>query len=281
MSVANPEQAKHWNSDESGHWVSYQKRYDRMLAPFGHMVLEAAQLASGESLLDVGCGCGDTTRAASALVDPGEALGVDLSAPMLARARTDAESQGLTNVAFVQGDAQVHRFDPASFDVLISRFGVMFFADPVAAFANLRRATRPGGRLAFVSWQPMIENEWLLVPGAAIAENVAMPDLGSPDAPGMFALSDRDKTRRYFTSAGWTDVEITPRRTEMLLGGGGTMDDTVEFLRSGPIGRTLLDGVDTRIEKKAIEAVRGSLANFERPDGVRLGAAVWIVCAKA
>ena len=146
MSIANTEQAEHWNTGPGvAHWVANQARYDRMHAPFTALILDAAALRPGGNVLDVGCGCGGTTLAAARLVAPGRALGLDLSGPMLARAQADAEAAGLGNAAFRQGDAQVEPLEPASFDTVISRFGVMFFADPVAAFANIRSAARPGG----------------------------------------------------------------------------------------------------------------------------------------
>ena len=150
MTIANDEQARHWNSDEASHWVTHQADHDRMLAPFTGMLLDAAMLSPGDRVADVGCGCGATTRAAAQAVAPGPVLGVDLSAPMLAQARADARAAGLANAVFEQADAQVHPFGDGSFDTVISRFGIMFFSDPVAAFANLRRATRPGNRLTFV-----------------------------------------------------------------------------------------------------------------------------------
>ena len=156
MSIANTEQAKHWNTGPGvAHWVANQARYDRMHAPFTALILRAAALRAGLNVLDVGCGSGGTTLAAARLVAPGRALGLDLSGPMLARAQADAEAAGLDNVAFRQGDAQVEPLEPGRFDTVISRFGVMFFADPVAAFANIRSATRPGGRLVFACWQPL------------------------------------------------------------------------------------------------------------------------------
>ena len=184
MSIANRDQAEHWNSGEDvGHWITHQARYDRMLAPFAAMMLDQAAINSGDRVLDVGCGCGATTLAAAALATAGEAVGIDLSVPMLARARADARSAGLPNASFIEGDAQVHRFEPNSFNVVISRFGLMFFADPVAAFTNLREVTKHGGRLVFTCWQPMIANQWLLVPGAALAEHVPLPISAPPMRP--------------------------------------------------------------------------------------------------
>ena len=171
MSIANTAQAEHWNTgDGVAHWITNQARYDRMHAPFTALILDAADLHPGGNVLDVGCGCGGTTLAAARLVAPGQATGLDLSGPMLARARSGAEAAGLSNAVFQQGDAQVHELEPGTFGTVISRFGVMFFADPVAAFANIRSATRPGGRLVFACWQPLAANPWLLVPGAALAE---------------------------------------------------------------------------------------------------------------
>ena len=282
MSIANRDQAEHWNSGEdAGHWITHQARYDRMLGPFAAMMLDQAAISPGDRVLDVGCGCGATTLAAAALATTGEAVGIDLSVPMLARARADARSAGLPNASFIEGDAQVHRFEPGSFDVVISRFGLMFFADPVAAFANLREASKHGGRLLFVCWQPMMANQWLLVPGAALAEHVPLPDPGPADAPGMFALADPDRVRGILTEAGWREIDLTPTRTSMLVGGGGTLEETVEFLRTGSMGRTMLDGSDPDTEARAVASVRAALATYADLEGVHLDAAVWLVCAAA
>lgn len=282
MTIANREQAEHWNSgDDAGHWVDKQARYDGMLKTFGDMVLSAVALAPGERVLDVGCGCGATTLQAAATVAPGEAVGADLSVPMLARAREDAAAAGLTNATFVEADAQVHPFEPASFDAVISRFGVMFFNDPVAAFRNLRSASRPGGRLSFVCWQPMIANQWLVVPGAALAEIVPFPDLGGPDAPGMFAFSDADRVRGILSDAGWSAIEVAGVETPIPVGGKGTLDDAVDFLRTGSLGRTMLAGADEDTLARAEAAVRDAMAPFVTDDGVLLGAAVWLVRATA
>ena len=283
MSIANTDQAEHWNSGEDvAHWVTNQARYDRMNEPFAALILAAAQLRPGSQVLDVGCGCGGTTLAAARVIAPGQAVGLDLSGPMLARARASAEAAGLRNAVFQQGDAQVHPLEPARFNAVISRFGTMFFADPVAAFANIRSATRPGGRLAFVCWQPLAANQWLLVPGAALAEHVPPPaGFGSGDGPGMFAFSDPDRPREILAAAGWRDIEITAEHASVLVGGGGSVEDAVEFVRTGSMGRMMLAGADAGTFDRAVASVRAALARYADADGVRLGAGVWLVQAVA
>jgi len=283
MSIANTDQAERWNSGEDlAHWLTNQARYDRMNEPFAAMILAAAQLRPGGHVLDVGCGCGATTLAAARVVAPGQAVGLDLSGPMLARARATAEADGLPNAVFQQGDAQVQPLEPARFDAVISRFGTMFFADPVAAFANIRSATRPGGRLAFVCWQPLAVQQWLLVPRAALAEHVApIAGFGSGDGPGMWAFSDPDRPREILAAAGWRDVEITAEHASVLVGGGGSVEDAVEFMRTGSMARMMLAGADAGTFDRAVASVRAAVAPYADADGVRLGAGVWLVQAVA
>ncbi len=251
-----------------------------MLAPFSPIILDAAALASGEAVLDVGCGCGATTCAAALAVAPGLALGADLSAPMLDRARADAAQAGLGNIEFVQADAQDHPFDPASFDAAISRFGVMFFADPVAAFANVRRALRPDGRMAFACWQQVAANPWFGLPRAAALEHVPAPPALPLDAPGPFALADPDRIRQILRDAGWRAVDVASHETDLLLGGPGSLDSAVEFLRAGSMGQTLLANVDEVTAARVLDAVRAALTPFTEADGVRLPAAIWLVTAR-
>lgn len=282
MSTPNREQAEHWNSaDGAGRWITHQDRHDRMLEPFLAMILAKAGIGPGDRVLDVGCGCGATTRAAAALARPGPVTGIDLSAAMLARASAGAETARLSNTSFIEGDAQVHQFARASFDVIISRFGLMFFDDPVAAFANLRRAARPRGRLAFACWQPQGANEWLLVPASALAEHLPLPEPGPADAPGMFALADAGRTRLILAEAGWTQIDIAPARTPILVGGAQTIDDAVEFLRTGSTGRAMLAGADQDTEQRALASVRAALQPHAGAEGVHLDAAVWLVTAMA
>jgi SAM-dependent methyltransferase len=278
MPSANRAQAEHWNSAAgAGHWVTNRARHDRMLEPFLTLILGEAAISSGDRVLDAGCGCGATTRAAASLAAPAEVAGIDLSAAMLARASADARSARLLNASFIEGDAQVYPFEPASFDVVISRFGLMFFDEPIAAFANLRRATQHGGRIVFVCWQPMTANPWLLVPGAALAEHVPLPAPRSPDAPGMFALADPSRVRAILTGAGWREITIASAHTPILVGGGGTVDDAVEFLRGGSMARSALASADPLTEQQALASVRSALLPYAESDGVHLDAAAWIV----
>lgn len=282
MSIANTAQAEHWNTGPGvAHWVGNARRYDRMHQPFTAMLMDAAGLQPGQQVLDVGCGAGGTTLAAARLVVPGEVTGVDLSGPMLELARASAQKAGLGNVTFDQDDAQVRRFGPARFDAAISRFGVMFFEDPVAAFTNIRSAVRPGGRLVFVCWQPLAANDWLLVPGAALAEHVPPGDFGTAYGPGMFAFADQDRVRQILADAGWAGISIAPQQVTLLVGGGGSVDDTTEFLSTATIGRTMLAGADAATTERAITALRAALARHADADGVHLGAGVWLVQATA
>jgi SAM-dependent methyltransferase len=280
VAPGNAEQAEHWNADEAFHWVAQQERYGAMLAPFGEFVLEASGLRPGDDVLDIGCGCGDTTLAAARLATRGSVLGVDLSEPMLARARQRAQEEGVTNVRFEEGDAQVHPFPPAGLDVAISRFGVMFFEDPQAAFANVARALRPSGRLSFVCWQELGANEWIMIPGMAAAAHVPLPDLGEPNAPGMFALADQDRVAGILAEAGFDDIVIEAAGPPLLVGGGGTLSDAVTFMRESGIGQALLADAERDAAARAVDAVREALAPYVTPRGVELGSAVWVVRAR-
>ena len=199
---ANTEQREYWNEQAGPTWVRNQERLDAQIQPWGELALNALAAAPGEAVLDVGCGCGATSLALAAQVGPeGRVVGLDLSGPMLARARERAAAEGRANVSFLQADAQTHAFAP-EFDALFSRFGVMFFDDPPAAFANLAGALRPGGRLSFACWQGREQNGWVSIPMAALIGEVELPPPPAPDAPGPFALGDPDRLRALLEGAG-------------------------------------------------------------------------------
>lgn len=275
--IANTDQAEAWNGDEGVHWATHQDRYDKMAGAFNDHLFGAAAIGTREAVLDIGCGNGQTTRRAGLLAVDGGAVGIDLSAVMLERARVTSASEGITNVRFEQGDAQVHPFPAATYDVAISRFGIMFFEDPGAAFANIGSALRPGGRLVFLCWQDLSGNEWLMVPASAALQHVPMPDLGAPGAPGPFSLADPEHVTGVLTGAGFDDVTTTPVEAPIVL--GRDADDAVEFLRGTGMARALLDQADAATAERALATVTAALRPYEQPDGLRLGGAAWLVTA--
>lgn len=279
--TANAAQAEYWNADEARHWVVEQDRYDRMLAPFGARLLETAAVAPDGRVLDVGCGTGATTCDAARTAARGHAHGVDISRSMVEAARERARREGLTNVDFDVADAQTHAFDP-DFDVAISRFGVMFFDDPIAAFANLRAALKPGaGRFVFVCWQPVLENEWMVVPITAVAQHVPLPQPPAPGTPGPFSLGERDRIMTVLEGAGFRDAAIEPIDQPVLLAGGGTVDDAVTFVRRTGMARLMLSDAPDDVVARALDAIRDALGPYVTADGVRLGSAAWLVRATA
>jgi SAM-dependent methyltransferase len=276
--VANVEQHEFWNSvAQATHWVESQDRIDALLAPLERRLHGTAAISVDDHVLDVGCGCGTTTRAAARAAVSGDVLGIDLSQPMLERARTLAAQDGLTNASFVRGDAQVYDFGEIEFDVALSRFGVMFFADPVTAFANLARAVRDGGRLVFLCWQELLRNDWQFVLASAAASVVPLPDPAPPDAPGPFAFADADRVRSILSNAGWQDVDIDDVREPLLV--GADADDAVAFLRGTGFARRLFEGVDEATVARAMEAFRDALTPYESSYGVLLGSSAWLVSA--
>ena len=277
----NAEQIAYWNEQSGPKWVSGQVRLDAMIAPFGAAAMAALALAPGERVIDVGCGCGDTSLAlARQATSSGHVLGIDISEPMLARARERARETAAAGVEFLVADAQTHPFAGGCTDALFSRFGVMFFADPAAAFANLGGALRPGGRLAFVCWQPVTENPWMLVPIMAAAGVVPLPPPPAPDAPGPFAFGDPARVTRILEGAGFRQVGVAPFTPAIAIGGGGDVDEAVEFvLQLGPTSAALRGATPEAIRRVAV-AVREALGPFVTANGVVMPSAAWIVTAR-
>ncbi len=275
----NEQQFEAWNGGESVHYVDHSDRYDRQLAPFAEALFERAEPGVHHAVLDVGCGCGATTIAAAHRAR--RAVGVDISRPLLEVADQRARAGSLENAEFVVADAQTFAFDEGAFDVVISQFGLMFFDDPRSAFANLRRALVPGGRLAFVCWRGLEDNEWVSIVGEVVARHGDLPSLGGlAGGPGMFALKDPDETGALLAGAGFTGIEVEAISPNIVLGGGGSLDASSEFLLGMGIVRGLLGRVDPPERAEAIEAVHAALAERYEPGiGVGLGAGGWLVCA--
>jgi len=277
----NAEQRRYWNEQAGPRWVASQTLLDRQLEALGRLAMDRARVAGGEAVLDVGCGCGASALELARRVGPrGRVPGVDLSAPMLEVARRRAADERLAHLAFEQADAQTHPLPEARFQLVYSRFGVMFFADPVAAFANLRAALAPGGRIAFVCWQSLGQNPWMAVPLGAIAEHVALPPPPAPDAPGPFAFADRARVERILADAGFAGVGHEEVSETLTIGGTGSLDEAVAFLlQLGPAGALLRDA-EPATRERAAAAVREAIAPHHGPEGVRMPSAAWVVTAR-
>jgi SAM-dependent methyltransferase len=277
----NAEQASYWGEASGQKWVALQERIDAQISPLGLAAIDVAAPQPGESVLDVGCGCGQTSLQLAERVSPGgHVLGLDLSAPMLARAAERAKEAGLP-ASFERGDAQIHPLEPASFDLAFSRFGVMFFADPVAAFTNLRGALAPGrGRLVFACWQPLADNEWVTVPLRAAAEHITLTPPADPLAPGPFSLADADHIREILAAAGFERIEVESQKRPVDVGGGATPAEVIDFvLQIGPTARALAEA-DAATTERVRDAVRVALEPHFQDGLLRLGTATWIVSAR-
>jgi SAM-dependent methyltransferase len=276
MTIANPAQFESWNGDSGTRWVARADERDAVLAPVADALIAAADPTPGTRVLDIGCGCGATTLTAAARVGAsGTATGIDLSDPMLDLARQRATTTGVSNATFLQGDAQSHLFEPESYELAISRFGTMFFADPTAAFTNIAAALRPGGRLCLATWQALGANEWLLVPGGALLRHTDLP--ATTDGPGMFAQSDPDTVTDTLSASGLVDIALEPLEVTFTL---GTIDAAVDYLADSGPGRLLLETIPEGTARSAALAdVRDALADYLADGTVRLAGGIWLIAA--
>jgi SAM-dependent methyltransferase len=276
----NADQIAYWNGPGGQHWTDRQQAQDTLLAPVSDILIDRAKAKAGERIVDVGCGCGATAIAFTQKVGPtGHVLGIDISAPMLARARQLAPSAA--PVDFVLGDATVYPFVPASFDVLVSRFGVMFFAEPAVSFANLRKALRPSGRLAFACWREPRDNPWIMMPLQAVYKHAPkLPQLG-PDDPGPFAFASEARVNRILGEAGFSKVAMEPHNLTLDVAIGRGLEAAVEAaLEIGPASRALAEQPPDVVAASTV-SIREALTPFVRGQSVPLAASIWIVTASA
>jgi SAM-dependent methyltransferase len=276
----NADQIAYWNGPGGQHWTDRQAVQDILLAPISDILIASAQPEPGSRIIDVGCGCGATSIALAERVAPdGFVLGVDISAPMLARAR-ELAPKGLP-LDFALADATVYPFDPQSFDLLISRFGVMFFAEPADSFANLRKALRREGRLAFACWREPKQNPWMMTPLQAVYKHVPkLPQVG-PEDPGPFSFAAEERVHRILSEAGYTGIAMQPHDLTLDIAIGRGLDAAVQgALEIGPASRALQDQPED-LRQAARASIREALAQFVQGESVMLPAAIWIVIARA
>jgi SAM-dependent methyltransferase len=279
-SIANTAQHEYWNTVAGPRWVGLGGFVERRVRAVTDLLVARAGAAAGESVLEIGRGTGAATVLfAEAVGERGRVVGVDISEPMLAGARQRAADSGLGNISLVQADAQVHRLEAGRFDLIVSRFGVMFFADPVAAFSNLSPAARPGGRLCFVCWGPLEENRHWMIPYEVALRHLGAPAPTPPHAPGPLAFSDRDYVRSILERAGFADVVIDRETPDII---GSTPAEEAEYACvMGPPAR-LID------EKKPDQPVRATIrqemadafAAYARGGPMRLPSTVFLVTAR-
>jgi len=277
VAIANVDMAAAWDGDEGDDWARDWQRYDRSIQRYQDRLLVASTIDASDQVLDIGCGNGESTRAAARVAVDGSALGVDLSTRMVERAREFASSEGLANVAFERADAQVHAFEPNAHDVAISRFGAMFFADRVAAFGNICHAIRPDGRLVMLAWQGLERNEWLVEIRAALAAGRALP-IPPPGVPGPFGLADPEGVDVDLRAAGFTQVAV--EGVEEPVWAGSDADDAFLFFRDSGVARGLLQDLDDAARSSALESLRETMAAHQTENGVEFGSAAWLITAR-
>lgn len=278
-SASNAEQIADWNGDQGQRWVDQQALLDRMIEPFGQAALQAAAPRPGESVLDIGCGCGSTSLALARAVGPqGRVLGVDISRPMLDAARRLAAAQPELKLGFIEADASVARL-PAGQDLLYSRFGLMFFAEPAPALRHLRAALRPGGRCAFVCWRAPRDNPWAMTPLVAARKALGVdPPPADPWIPGPFAFADEQRLRGLLAEAGFADVQLQRTDAPIRLG-ASARDAAPASLQLGPAARLAREAGPAHTAT-LVAAIERALAPLAAADGsVALGGSTWVVSA--
>ncbi len=273
--AVNAEQAEDWNGASGREFIEQRERHERMLGPLTARLLAGAQVQGGENVLDVGCGCGDVTILAARAAGSGHALGADFSRIQVAEARRLAAAAGVTNARFEAADVQVHPFGAGIFDVVLSKFGVMFFDDPGAAFGNLRKALRRGGRLAFLCWRTREENPIFTFGFAGAAAVPGLRELTGPSA--AFSLAHTGRVGALLSGAGFGGIECEKADEPMLV--GRDVDDALEYERASPSAAELLAGLSPAQAAELTSQVRDRLMPYATPDGVIMPGAAWLVTA--
>lgn len=274
--IANVDMAAIWDGEEGDEWTENADRYDATDRYISARFESEVPIEPTDRVLDVGCGTGKSSRDAARRARHGSVLGVDLSSRMLEEARRRSELEGLANVQFLQADAQVHPFEPAAHDLIISVFGAMFFSEPAAAFDNIARSLRPGGRLAMLSWRGFETNEWLTTIFHTLAAGRDLPT-PPPGTPGPFGLADRAAVTSTLAEAGFADIDLQPLDEPIWI--GSDTEDAWDFVSATGFVRGLTDGLEDATKQQALDHLRHRLAEHETADGVLMDSAAWLITA--
>lgn len=279
--MANEAQAEFWTEIGGPIWLERERFLNDASRPFGEAAVDAAAAKPGERVVDVGCGTGPSALELARRVAPdGRVVGLDISPLLLGRAAEHAREDGIGNVEFIAGDAQTHDLEAGAFDLVFSRFGVMFFEDPAAAFTNLRRALRDTGRLTFACWQDVFSNLWMSLPTIAASSVLGDFELPPEGAPGPFSFADADHVRSILQSAGYSQIDVADFKATMNSSVDEARDRLGFMIKMGPLGEKFSEA-DEATQERALEAVFDA-ASEHRSDGTfRLPAAAWIVTARA
>jgi SAM-dependent methyltransferase len=274
----NTQQAAQWNEASGRTWVELQSMLDRVLAPLEQIVVDAGYPGEGGHVLDIGCGAGATTLATARRVGTGgSCTGLDISRPLVTAAKARAEAEAVANARFIEGDAQTFELDLQRFDAVISRFGVMFFDDPTMAFGNIRRAARPGAKLAFIAWRSPAENDFMTAAARAAAPFLPEKPAPDPNAPGPFAFADGARVRMILEASGWSAIEFEQVDAPCEVDGPNLM---AYVTRLGPVGAALRE-VDRDTAEKIVAVLPAAFEPFMRDGKAHFNAACWLVTARA
>lgn len=279
MPDQNQEQLKNWNGFHGERWVTNRETFDRQLASHGGPAMDAAGIGPGMQVIDIGCGFGTTTlEIAQRVGTDGNVQGIDFSTPMIAEARARAAADGITNIRFDEADIQTYEFEQGTADALFSRYGVMFYDDPVRAFTNMHGSLRSSGRLAFVCWRHGEENVWLTGPMKIAAENLELPPPPPPGSPGIFAFAQRDRIETILGQAGFNDISVD--ELDLTVNVGPDIETAVRnAMNLAPWGQALTSASEATVTKIA-EEIGAANSKYLTADGVIIPSASWLVTAR-
>ena len=278
MKIINQEQKEFWNEKKGDIWVSLEHNIDKMLGPLGDQAIKILKPKVGEKILDIGCGTGSTSQTLSNLVgESGLVTGIDISKPILNFAIKKKESKKIKNINFIQADAQNHQFSNSNYNAIFSRFGVMFFEDPIAAFKNIKKSLVRNGRLTFVCWSNREENDWINLSSNVASQFLELPPKANPKDPGPFAFEDYFYIKEILIKAGWSNIKIKAYKKKIII--GDTLDSAADFLsRMGPMS-VPFENANEQTKEKVVSALKECYSKYFTPKGVEFHFSSWIVSA--